>query len=621
MIDFGTSGLIVGCLLVLLVLLDTREAVVYLGTDKKGFGMSTKGYVVANSMASASTASSTHLNGNCSSNGSSSLVRTAIPLANNTSTPKKISTQTLVGGTTLIEGGGPSSQGNILGIRVNYTRTPKSSHSLEKASSLHNTTVSPPSPNLGDQSIDLFADTHLSSISSPAETSVLASDGISASVESFQLSPPKKIRSKVVKIGTPVPSNTDNSTNESTVVLNPPPDLRVLKSKVVMGEIDPSLLTRISLLTLLSLASWLSNKINTDFKNNREHLSKKFKGQLATLINNQEIIVQAVNHSVNHLIARDFPSETTTITQSGPGFIEQPPAIGVSDSEATVLATIVKENIAIRKEIAQLEALVEPDFRGRDMKNANGIWGREFNFRSNVNCCSATALIRNFDHARKAEVMKFCHSLPRVFPSWRSNVIAIDSICTCRGTSSSCPVISAVDQINLKFPETSARFTTSFSPRIRVQLDGRTDDHEAAWEMMKECFPSNSLELGVCPKLIAKWSGFNTSNFVFEVNYQIRHLIAGKSARVRSSNVVIKDSIYIPFCKSCHKLGHSAQRCNDPRDQASQSSHPSRYCLSCPRPDHHPLHFNCPTRDKIIRSKLSRIDYGPHFRHKITIFQ
>jgi len=215
--------------------------------------------------------------------------------------------------------------------------------------------------------------------------------------------------------------------------------------------------------------------------------------------------------------------------------------------------------------------------------------------------------------------MKFIHPATSAVPFWRSATIVLDSICTCKGKPESCPIKQAINVINDKFPECQARFTEKFLPRIKVVIQGLIDDPDQAWLYIKEGFPSHAEALPTMPKVVANWKSPPRSNstFTFEVKPEIRHLLAGQRLETRSMDLVIKNTVHIPFCRVCHKLGHVAARCSN----ATRPPADIQHCVSCSIQDHHPLDFNCPTKDRLIKAKLARIDYGPSFQHKIVLWQ
>lgn len=262
--------------------------------------------------------------------------------------------------------------------------------------------------------------------------------------------------------------------------------------------------------------------------------------------------------------------------------------------------------------------LIPPEATRRDHKNEDGAWGRSYSFHSSVNCCSGTLLIKDLDPQKRTQIMTLAQTCRAAYPSWRSGLIVLDSICSCKGSSDSCPVKSALRKVGEQFPETNPRYTTRFLPRIKIKIGGLLEDPDQAWMLVKEAFPSSSNELGGTPKVVTKWKDSNRleSTFIFEVPPNVRHMLAGRNIRNRTASIQIRDSIYVPYCKKCRRIGHKMNNCRSDRQILEAS-----VCLSCSEADHHPFSVNCPSRDRIIRAKLARIDYGAKFRNRIVLYQ
>lgn len=387
------------------------------------------------------------------------------------------------------------------------------------------------------------------------------------------------------------------------------------KEKVRVTRLSRDELSVLPFTTLLILSTSIAMKIENLMSLALNRMTKDIKESLSILSQNQVIITKLIEECSRQLLDQSVP-----VTRERTRISTVPITPQDLPTEVVVpLEILAKENISMRKQIAKLESNLPPNVISRNEMNQNGLRGRVYNFSSAINCCSATALVRGMDNEKKGELMTLANTLTMVYPSWKSSVIVLDSICTCKGASSECPVKKAVSKINSKFPESNARYTERFWPRVKVNIEGFMDDPDNAWKCVKDAFPSSEEILGTTPKLITKWKNLKatSSAFIFEVKPSVRTLIAGRKAKSRIANMVITDSIYVPICRKCQKLGHHRTRCT-----AESEVQQSNTCRSCSvNNHHHPLSYDCSARDRIIRSKLSRIDYGPEFRNKVVLYQ
>lgn len=393
-----------------------------------------------------------------------------------------------------------------------------------------------------------------------------------------------------------------------------------LKKRILKAPVDRDEVAPLPFSVILALSTMLAMRIEHIAKTHVSRMPNEVKKEILMLSSNQLMVCNLVNDIGNELISSSVMERPRTTIEVVGG------QSGVTETvhQATAVANqlpvnnIIRENLYLKKEISKLESRIPFEPSRRDRKNEDGAWGRSYSFRSNVECCAGTVFVKNLNQAEKADIMKFTQSIKGVYASWRPNLIVMDSICTCKGASSECPIKIAVEKIKDKAPTTNPRVTIRFLPRIKVKIQGLVEDANVAWEQVKEAFPSNSEMLGGTPKVITSWRDRNRveSAFIFEVAPSIRHLVAGKNVRSRTANVHIRDSIYIPVCKKCRKIGHLATKCTS-TEQVPRTD----FCVSCVNADHHPLSLDCGLRDRLIRAKLARIDYGPQFRNKIVLYQ
>lgn len=389
-----------------------------------------------------------------------------------------------------------------------------------------------------------------------------------------------------------------------------------LSSEMNARKLDRSIFACLPLTTLCILATLAAEQMDTIMRSAVPRMNKEAKEVMGNLSHNQVIISKLIQECVVQLL-----DSSTTLDRQRTEIVPVPNINPTPDSlpkEVMVpLEVIAKENIMLRQEVSKLEAQIPFNPAKRDMKNECGLRGRSYNFHSAINCCSGSAFIKNMDDGTRKKVMELAHTFPLIYPPWKRSLIVLDSVCTCKGISDACPIRKAILKINDRFPEAKARFTERFLPRIMVKTSELFDDPDKAWGYVKEAFPSNADFLGSTPRVITRWKNIreNASCFIFEVTPEVRHLIAGKFLRNSSSSISITDSVYVPFCKKCKKLGHNQSVCTESPNPRSES------CSSCSAGDHHPFSLNCATRDRIIRSKLSRIDYGASFRNSIVLYQ
>lgn len=388
------------------------------------------------------------------------------------------------------------------------------------------------------------------------------------------------------------------------------------QKKVVSNKLDREEIGRLPLVTLLVLSTFIATKMNNLMSMAINRMNRETKETMATLSHNQLIIAHLIQSCVSNLMENsqpENPARTRISCINNDITPETLPAEVVVPFE-----NLAKENIYIRKELARMEAKLSVEPSIRNQPSRDGLRGRNYHFYSAINCCSGTVLVRNLDGERRNNVMTRASSFPSIFSSWKSSVIVLDSVCTCKGASNNCPVKKAIAKLNEEFPETYPRFTERFLPRIRVKVDSKITEAKEAWDYVRKSMPSQAEALGETPKLITKWRSTReaSSSFVFEVLPRVRNLVAGKYINNSNFKVMITDSVYIPICKRCQRIGHATAKCN-----AATSNPRSDQCMTCRNSEHHPLSFNCRYRDRLIRAKLSRIDYGPEFRNSVVLYQ